>query len=181
GALSLSLLLIAFGSGPGASTAKVNLGPVQPVEATRLLLALFLAGYFARRWELLRVRGRTIRDRALPAWINLPRADYFLPVVVGVGAALAFFFLQRDLGPALLLCCVFLAIYAIARGRTAMAIIGLGLLVLGFYVGYRLNVSPTLAARVRMWQSPWDNGLAGGDQVAHAMWALASGGPLGTG
>ena len=181
GALSLSLVLVIFGSGPGASSAKVNLGPVQPVEATRLLLALFLAGYFARRWELLRVRGRTIRDRALPAWVNMPRADYFLPVVVGVGAALTFFFLQRDLGPALLLCCVFLAIYAVARSRSGMAIIGLGLLVFGFYVGYRLNVSTTLAERVRMWQSPWDNGLPGGDQVAHAMWALASGGPLGTG
>jgi cell division protein FtsW (lipid II flippase) len=50
-ALSLSVLLILFGSGPGSSTAKVNLGPVQPIEAIRLLLALFLAGYFARSWE----------------------------------------------------------------------------------------------------------------------------------
>jgi len=40
---------------------------LQPVEITRLLLALFLAGYFARRWELLRVRGTTIRDRTLPS------------------------------------------------------------------------------------------------------------------
>jgi cell division protein FtsW (lipid II flippase) len=181
GALSLSLLLVVFGSGPGASSAKVNLGPLQPVELTRLLLALFLAGYFARRWELLRVRGTTIRDRTLPAWINAPRLDYVLPVVVGVGAALTFFFLQRDLGPALLLCCVFLAIYAVARGRTGMALAGFAILVLGFYVGYRLNVSSTLAQRVRMWQSPWDNAAAGGDQVAHALWALASGGGLGAG
>src|SRR4029453_2364541 len=36
GALSLSVLLIAFGSGPGNSTAKVNLGPLQPIEAIRL-------------------------------------------------------------------------------------------------------------------------------------------------
>jgi hypothetical protein len=36
GALSLSLLLILFGSGPGTSGAKVNLGPVQPIEAIRL-------------------------------------------------------------------------------------------------------------------------------------------------
>ena len=43
-ALSLSMLLILFGSGPGTSGAKVNLGPVQPIEAIRLLLALFLAG-----------------------------------------------------------------------------------------------------------------------------------------
>src|SRR5262249_56510541 len=50
-----------------------------------------------------------------------------------------------------------------------------------FYGGFRLHVSNTLAARVGMWQSPWDNAVAGGDQVAHAMWALATGGPLGTG
>ena len=50
GALGLSMLLILFGSGPGSSNAKVNLGPVQPIEAIRLLLAIFLAGYFARRW-----------------------------------------------------------------------------------------------------------------------------------
>jgi hypothetical protein len=54
GALILSVVLIVFGSGPGSSSAKVNLGPVQPIEGIRLLLALFLAGYFARRWELLR-------------------------------------------------------------------------------------------------------------------------------
>ena len=32
-----------------------------------------------------------------------------------------------------------------------------------------------------MWQSPWDNAVSGGDQVAHAIWALATGGPFGTG
>src|SRR6185436_15311152 len=181
GALSLSLLLVVFGSGPGASGAKVNLGPLQPVEITRLLLALFLAGYFARRWELLRLRRRMFGDRQLPAWINLPRAEYFLPVLAGVGAALLLFFLQKDLGPALLLCCVFLSAYAVARGRFGMAASGLGLLVLGFYVGFRLHVSTTLAERVRIWQSPWDNAASGGDQVAHAIWALATGGSLGTG
>ena len=181
GALSLSLLLVVFGSGPGASSAKVNLGPLQPVELTRLLLALFLAGYFARRWELLRLRRRMVGDRQLPAWINLPRPEYFLPVLVGVGAALLLFFLQKDFGPALLLCCVFLSAYAVARGRIGMAAAGMGLLGLGFYIGFRLHVSNTLAERVRIWQSPWDNAAAGGDQVAHAIWALATGGSLGTG
>jgi cell division protein FtsW (lipid II flippase) len=97
-ALSLSVLLIFFGGGPGSSSAKVNLGPVQPIEAIRLLLALFLAGYFARRWELLReVRSETMRDVQLPSWINLPRVEYVLPVLVGVAAALMFFFFQKDL------------------------------------------------------------------------------------
>ena len=182
GALSLSVLLIAFGSGPGSSSAKVNLGPLQPIEAIRLLLALFLAGYFARRWELLReVRRKTIRGLHLPSWINVPRADYVIPVIVGVAAALMFFFFQKDLGPALFLCCVFLAMYAVARGRVGMAVAGLMLLAAGFYLGYRLHVSATLADRVRMWLSPWDNAASGGDQVAHAMWGMATGGTFGTG
>ena len=181
-ALSLSVLLILFGTGPGNSSAKVNLGPVQPIEGIRLLLALFLAGYFGRRWELLReVRGQSIRDMRLPQWLNLPRGEYVLPVLIGVAAALAFFFFQKDLGPALFLCCVFLAVYAVARGRVAMAVAGLVMLATGFYVGYRLNVSATLADRVRMWQSPWDNAVAGGDQITHALWAMATGGLSGTG
>ena len=182
GALFLSVLLIVFGSGPGSSSAKVNLGPLQPIEAIRLLLALFLAGYFARRWELLRaLRSKVVRDVRLPEWINLPRGEYALPVLGGVVLALAFFFLQKDLGPALFLCCVFLAIYAVARGRAEMAIAGLVLLVVGFYVGNRLHISPTLADRVHMWQSPWDNAVAGGDQLTRAIWGMATGGWFGTG
>jgi hypothetical protein len=62
-----------------------------------------------------------------------------------------------------------------------MAAAGLAVLVTGFYVGHRLHVSATLADRVRMWQSPWDNAVAGGDQITHAVWALATGGIFGTG
>ena len=181
-ALFLSIVLMAFGDGPGHSTAKVNLGPVQPIEAIRLLLALFLAGYFARRWELLRqVPSTTLGSYRVPRWLHVPRPDYALPVLVGVGAALVLFFLQKDLGPALLLSCGFLAMYAIATARTGMAIAGSMLLIAGFYTGYRLNVSTTLANRVSMWQSPWDNAVFGGDQVAQSIWSLSTGGFFGTG
>jgi cell division protein FtsW (lipid II flippase) len=165
-ALFLSVLLIVFGDGPGRSGANVNLGPVQPIEAIRLLLALFLAGYFARRWELLR---------------QTPRARYVIPVLAGVGAALMFFFAQKDLGPALFLTCVFLALHAVATGRVSVAAAGLAVLAAGFYIGYRLNISETLSGRIGMWQSPWQNAVRGGDQVAQAIWALATGGFFGTG
>jgi len=182
GAVGLCALLLLFGSGPGHSGAKVNLGPVQPVEAIRLLLALFLAGYFARRWELLRgLRSRAIRGVRVPAWIDLPRGEYALPVIAGVTIALALFAVQKDLGPALLLCLVFLTLYAVARGRVAMPLAGLVLLMGGFWAGNLLHVSRTLSDRVRMWQSPWDNAVSGGDQVAHAVWAMATGGALGSG
>jgi cell division protein FtsW (lipid II flippase)/cell division protein FtsI/penicillin-binding protein 2 len=181
-AIGLCALLILFGSGPGRSGAKVNLGPVQPIEAIRLLLAFFLAGYFARRWELLRgLRSRTIRRLRLPAWMNVPRGEYVLPLFAGVAAALALFAVQKDLGPALLLSCVFLAMYAVARARLAMPAIGFAVLIAGFYAGHLLHVSRTLSDRVLMWQSPWDNLAPGGDQVVHAIWAMAAGGPAGTG
>jgi cell division protein FtsI/penicillin-binding protein 2/cell division protein FtsW (lipid II flippase) len=181
-ALVLSAVLLLFGGGPAGSNAKVNLGPVQPVEAIRLLLGLFLAGYFARRWELLRqIRGRTVRQITLPDWLHLPRFEYLLPVVVGTATALVFFFLQRDLGPALFVSCVFLAIYAVARNRAGLAIAGLAVLTAGFYAGYLLNISSTLSARVHMWRSAWDNVARGGDQIAQAMWALGTGGVFGTG
>ena len=65
-AFTLSLLLLSpLGSGPSGSGAKVNLGPFQPIEAIRILLALFLAGYFSRNWELLRaVRSDRVGSRA---------------------------------------------------------------------------------------------------------------------
>lgn len=182
GALGLSIVLILFGRGPAGSNAKVNLGPIQPVEFIRLLLALFLAGYFARRWELLRdIRGEAIRAVRVPAWMNLPRVDYLLPLVIGVAASLLLFFLQKDLGPALFLSCVFLTTYAIARNRVGLAVAGFASLIAGFYVGYLLNVSSTLTARVAMWQSTWDNSVRGGEQIAQAIWGLSTGGFFGTG
>ena len=182
GALALSVILILFGGGPAGSNAKVNLGPLQPIEFIRLLLALFLAGYFARRWELLRqVRGEHVRTFHVPRWLDVPRADYVLPVVAGVAAALLFFFLQKDLGPALFLSCVFLITYTIARNRVGLAVSGFVLLVAGFYLGYAFNISSTLSSRMQMWQSLWDNGARGGEQIAQAIWSLSTGGLLGTG
>ncbi len=160
----------------------MNLGPVQPIEAIRLLLTLFLAGFFARRWELLRQTSATVfRNRTLPSWIGMPKLDYVLPVVAGVAAALLMLFLQKDLGPALFLSCVFLALYAVARGRWPMACVGVATLVASFYLAYQWELSRTLAGRVAMWRSPWNNAAAGGDQVSQALWALATGGVFGTG
>ena len=182
GALVLSFALIVFGDGPGNSRAKVNLGPVQPVEAIRLLLAMFLAGYFTRRWELLRqINGNTVRGYRVPSWLHIPRLDYVIPVLAGVAASLALFFLQKDLGPALFVACVFLAVYTVARNRIGMAAIGAAVLILGFYLGYALDISATLAARVQMWLSPWDNSVRGGDQIAESLWGLSTGGLFGTG
>ncbi len=73
----------------------------------RILLVLFLAGYFARNWDAL----RDLRQhRGLPAGFasrfHIPRLDYVLPVVIGVAVAVLMFFLLKDMGPALVIGCL---------------------------------------------------------------------------
>ena len=157
---------------------------MQPIEAIRLLLALFLAGYFARRWELLReLRSRRHSRRAgCPPGSTCREPNTCCRSSSASAPRSLFFFLQKDLGPALFLCCVFLAVYAVARGRIGMAVAGLAAARRRASMSATgCNVSATLAERVRMWQSPWDNAVAGGDQIAQAIWAMATGGRFGTG
>jgi cell division protein FtsW (lipid II flippase) len=178
GAIALSIALIFLGSGPTGSDARVNLGPFQPVEAIKILLVFFLAGYFAKRWPML----RQLREkRFLVPGIELPPLQYAAPVMVGVAVAVLFFYLQRDLGPALIFAAVFLTLYAIARNRAPLAVLGMATLFSGFLAGYFLGTPKTVHDRVAMWLSPWSNTVRGGDQVVHSLWAMASGGPLGTG
>lgn len=177
----LFVALMTLGSGPTGSDSKVNLGPFQPVEIIKVLLVLFLAGYFTANWE----RLRELREKRLAPgflrWLNLPRFSHALPVMCGVGCALALFFLLKDLGPALVTGFLFLVMFAVARGRAGLALAGLAFLVIGVTIGYKLGQPATVVTRVSMWLSPWDNDVSGGDQLAHSYWALSTGGLWGSG
>ncbi|MBI4749437.1 MAG: FtsW/RodA/SpoVE family cell cycle protein [Acidobacteria bacterium] len=182
-AIGLSAALLLFGQGPeGSPDVKVNLLGFQPVEAIKIALVFFLAGIFGRNWEKLReLQHRTsLLPRALRA-VNIPRIQDSLPVMAGVGVAMVFFFFQKDLGPALIVSCTFLTLYAVARGRSVLSIFGLAVIVLGFWGGYKLGSPPTVVDRVNMMLSPFDNYVRGGEQVAHALWAFSTGGLTGSG
>ena len=179
---ALSAALILFGHGPGSSDAKVNLLGFQPVEIIRLLLVLFLAGYFATRWDVLR-HARETRPRlaALTSRLDIPPVEFTLPALVCAALSVVFFFLQRDMGPALVFACLFLVLYGMARGSALVPVAGLALVVMGFVVGYFIGIPHTVNERVSMWLSPWDNRIHGGDQLAHSLWAYATGGATGMG
>jgi cell division protein FtsW (lipid II flippase) len=181
-AVLLAIALLIFGSGPSGSGAKVNLLGVQPVELIRLLVVFSLAAYFARRWQFLReFSERGPAPRWMGRLIRLPRWKDVRPLVVSISALLALFFLQRDLGPALVLSCVFLGLYGISRGRAALVVGGFVALAAGFGAGYVLGFPATVTRRVALALDPWENALPGGDQIAHALWAMASGGRWGVG
>ena len=181
GALALFGALLALGKGPGGTDIKVNLGPFQPVELIKILLVLFLAGYFTRNWERLRdLREKRIAPRLFRR-MGLPRLEHTVPVLVAVAIAVALFFVLKDLGPALVTLFVFLAMFAAARGRPGLAIAAVVLMVGAVATGYRLGQPHTVVDRIDMWLSPWDNDVHGGDQLAHALWAFSTGGPYGSG
>jgi len=77
-------------------------------------------------------------------------------------------------GPALMLAVVFLAAYGIARGTAGLMLAGVVLLAAGFFLGYRMEISATLADRVRMWQAPWDNVARGGDHSISSIAAIST-------
>ena len=194
-AVGLQIALLLFGSGPTGSSAHVNLLGVQPVEAVRVLVVFALAAYFARRWQFLREfsadlgpstsltasRGNPSTLLRASRWIRLPRWKDVRPLVVSISALLALFFLQRDLGPALVLSCVFLGLYGISRARVALVVAGFAVLATGFTVGYALGVPSTVTRRVAIALDPWENALPGGDQsLARAVGARERR-PVGTG
>ncbi len=182
GALALSLALVVLGRGPSGSDAKVNLFGTQPMELIRLLLVLFLAGYFSSKWALLReLDERPLGDAWYLKLLKLPRLHHVLPVAIGVALSVLFFFVQRDLGPALLLLGLFLSLYAVTRREVGLALGGLAVVFGAFVVSYVLGFPRTVSLRTAMWLDPWENGLSRGDQIAHGLWAFASGGLSGTG
>jgi cell division protein FtsW (lipid II flippase) len=181
-AVALAALLLVFGTGPGSSGAKVNVLGVQPVEAIRLLVVLALAGYFARRLEFLRELSEApTPSRPWLRYVRIPRWRDVRPVMVSMSLVLMFFFLQKDLGPALVLSCVFLALYGIARGRVVFVGIGFAMLFTGFVVADSIGFPATVRQRVAIWLDPWNNGVPGGDQIAHGLWALSTGALWGSG
>jgi cell division protein FtsW (lipid II flippase) len=178
----LSALLIVFGYGPGTSDAKVNLFGFQPVELIRVLLILFLAGYFAQRWDVLRhAREQRPALARFTRWGGIPPLEYTIPIFVCAALSLLFFFLQKDMGPAMVFTCLFLVLYSIARKGALIGAAGLLFLLTGFVGGYLLRVPHTVYERVSMWAAPWNNAIHGGDQLAQSLWAYATGGIWGTG
>ena len=120
-------------------------------------------------WQICR------RDLTFRAWIT------FCRLRSGSEFRSRLFFWLSDLGPALVIGCLFLTMYSIARKRVLLSLAGLAVIILAFAIGYVTGYPHTVRERVEMWKSPWDNHVRGGDQLADSLWSLSTGGATGTG
>lgn len=87
----------------------------------------------------------------------------------------------NDLGPALVIACLFLLLYGVALARPGLPVAGFVLLIGSFVAASYNLIAPKLGIRIGMWRTPWENTLRGGDQLVKSFWALATGGPFGSG
>lgn len=176
-AIVLQILTLVLGRDPNGSGAALwfVIGPIniQPMEAVKLLLVVFLAAYLEEYRELLATAGPRVGP------IRLPPLPYLAPIMVMAGAAVALFWLQRDLGPALLFSAVLLSMLYMASGRFSYVALGVSLLVFGFVIANR--VVATVQTRVTIWLDPWSHRETIGYQLVQALYALASGGVFGAG
>jgi cell division protein FtsW (lipid II flippase) len=176
-AILLQVMTLLFGRDPNGSGAALwfVVGPVsvQPTEGVKLLLVAFLASYLEDYRELLAIAGRRVGP------LHLPPLPYLAPILTMIGVALLLFWLQKDLGPALLFSTVMLAMLYAASGRASYVMTGLVLLILGGALASRLFEH--VQTRVAIWLDPWASRDTIGYQLVQALYAFASGGVLGSG
>jgi len=176
-AAAIALLLAVFVFGRDVNGAQLDLcvGPVcgQPSELVKVILVVFLAGYLADNRELLAGASTDVGP------FRLPPLPYLVPMGIMLGIALGVVSFQHDLGSALLYYLVFLFLLYIATARVSYVVLGLALFLAGSAVLYELY--PVVRLRVDVWLNPWADPQGAGFQTLRALYALGSGGILGTG
>lgn len=178
--LALGIVLIlatfAFGVDPNNSGVRAwfNFGffLFQPSELLKIILVLFLASYLNEHRELV-AGGYQLGP------ITLPPLPYLIPLAAMWGLAMALIIAQRDLGAALMLFSVFLAMLYVATGNGWYVLTGLGAFAAGSYLLY--TVVSVVKTRVAIWLDPWSSAQGTGYQIVQGAYALASGGVFGSG
>jgi cell division protein FtsW (lipid II flippase) len=150
---------------------------IQPGEFAKLALVVFFAGYLVAKKDVLALAGRRL------LFIDLPRARDLGPVIITWAFAIATLVLEKDLGTSLLLFGTFIAMLYIATQRTSWVLIGIVLFVGGAVLAGQ--VFSHVEARFNVWLHAEDPSLynAGGGsyQLMQGLFAMGSGGILGTG
>lgn len=178
--LSIGVALIvatfAFGKDPNNSGVKAwfNLGLFyfQPSELLKVVLVIFLASYLDEHREMVS-SGYQLGP------LRLPPLPYLVPLIGMWGIAMGLIIFQRDLGAALMLFSVFLAMLYVVTGNGWYVLAGLSAFGAGSYLLY--NIVSIVKTRVTIWLDPWATAQGTGYQLVQAIYALASGGVFGAG
>ncbi len=177
GFIGVGLLLsaILFGVDIGGNKNWIIMGPVrfQPSEFAKIFIVLFLAAYLSERRELL-----TLATKHYGPFV-LPHPRFIAPLVAVWGLGMLMFVLQRDMGAALLYFGLAIIMTYMVSGRSSYVIIGVISFLIGSVICY--NLYSHIQLRVDIWLNPWSDPSGGAYQIVQSLFALGSGGIMGSG
>jgi cell division protein FtsW (lipid II flippase) len=136
-AVGLLALTIVFGTGPEGSGVKVNLFGFQPSEIVKYLIILFLAGFFAANEKL-------ISEYA--SWTK--RWSFFSFALIAILVTLMLFLLLGDLGPAMVVCFTFIALFSFSRGDFAFMALAVVVYVISSWIFKNVWLSASITAAI---------------------------------
>ncbi len=134
----------------------------QPSEPLKLLLVVYLAGFFADRM--------TLRVKGLQA---------ILPTFIAIGMALALLVSQKDLGSAIIFLFIYLAMLYIINGNRWILWAAPLALIFAAVLGYFFI--DVVQVRLTAWMHPFGDTQGSSYQVIQSMIAMAEGSIIGTG
>lgn len=171
----LLLATILLGVDIGGNKNWIILGPVrfQPSEFAKLFIVFFLAAYLVDRRELLTYATQKYGP------IEIPHIRFLGPLIGLWGLTMLMLVMERDLGSALLFFSTFIIMAYLASGRISYFWYGVISFLFGAVLCYYLF--PHVQARVDIWLHPWNDPNGRSFQIVQSLFALGSGGILGTG
>ncbi|MGH9090332.1 MAG: FtsW/RodA/SpoVE family cell cycle protein [Acidimicrobiales bacterium] len=145
----------------------------QPVELAKIILCVFFASYFAENKELLSIPTARLGNRL----VLDPRP--LVPILVAWGIAMLIIGVENDIGFAMLVFTMFIALLWVTTGRWFYLVVG----VLLFAAGATLaaHLFPQVHERVSTWLNPWASPNHGGYDLVQSSIAMAHGGVGGAG
>jgi cell division protein FtsW (lipid II flippase) len=177
GTAAVLLLLITMVAGTTVNGARLWLRvggvQVQPGEFAKLLLVIFLAGYLREKREVLTFSRREVLG------VGVPPLKHFGPLLLMAGGSLGVLAVLNDMGSALLLFGIFLAMLYVATGRHLYTVLGIGVFAVGSWLVYESTAH--VRERFTVWLNPWATPRTSGYQLIQSIESIADGGIFGTG
>ncbi|GAC1425814.1 MAG: FtsW/RodA/SpoVE family cell cycle protein [Ktedonobacteraceae bacterium] len=164
---------------------QLNIGPfaLQPSELLKICIVIFFAAYLSENRDILAEGSLKFGP------FRLPPLKQIGPLALMLGIALLLFLFVRELGLALLIYGLFLAMLYLGSGKISYIVTSLLIFVVLGFIGYSLfsyvrarfavvgiNVLDWNTASQKVYDAP-----GGGFQVVQGLIALSSGGILGSG
>ncbi len=173
--LLLSPLLPVIGNEIYGSRIWLSIGgfSFQPGEIAKIFIVLFLAAYLAQNREMLSVFTHKVGPFKFP---DLPT---ILPLLIMWLISMAIVVFEKDLGSALIVYFVFLAMLYVATGKKFYLIVGLATIAIGAIILYMFFGH--VQVRVATWLDPFADPTDTGYQLVQSIFSMADGGLFGVG